>query len=71
MREREADREADRERQRLQDIDSAKSMCMCRSIFSSIERSHSNVPVMGCCDTKLMYNVNIFCPVRYDYYAIS
>jgi hypothetical protein len=27
MREREADREADRERQRLQDIDSAKSMC--------------------------------------------
>lgn len=27
MREREMDREADRERQRLQDIDSAKSMC--------------------------------------------
>lgn len=36
MREREADREADRERQRLQDIDSAKSMCKCRSIFPQL-----------------------------------
>lgn len=36
MREREADREADRERQRLQDIDSAKSMCKCRSIVPTL-----------------------------------
>ncbi|KAG7562679.1 hypothetical protein FFLO_01839 [Filobasidium floriforme] len=42
MREREADREADRERQRLQDIDSAKSMSRARS--NSIASPEDAIP---------------------------